>query len=52
METRMLLPQAPAVAVGAKRPPPASANQAQPDVGPPRTNIHPGRQFLSRWSNP
>ena len=35
METRMLLPQAPDVAVGAKRPPPASANQAQPDVGPP-----------------
>ena len=41
MEARMLLPQAPAVAVGAKRPPPASANQAQPDVGPPPARTDP-----------
>ena len=37
----MLPPQAPAVAVGAKRPPPASANQAQPDVGPPPARTDP-----------
>ena len=34
-ETRMLLPQAPDVAVGAKRPRPAPALQAQPDAEPP-----------------